>query len=263
MRKIVVVSLFLLTVIAIAFFGVPNANTPDIDIINLPTQFFTANETSTIEINIPVPTSESEIIQAVEDLYSSWITKIMKPGWLYVVDEVEQSPGDYGTLPNGTQIPADHKMKTWYLLDGEGIVLALVGLMENMNGNVVQRSVFTGTMWHNLTIGESWAGSPHKLNLYYRELIENLSKGSDWYGELSISELTLDGREVVEVVTTKGIHQFSAMFDLATGKPMGSCFRHFDATGVLRNYSCGKIVNITWESPPQGLLLDLDRLSSQ
>lgn len=262
MRKIVLVSLVLLTMIAIAFFGVLKVNTLNNDINYLPTQFFTANETSAIEINSPVPTSDSEIIQTIEDLYSRWITSLNQPGWFYVVEEVEQSPGDYGTLQNGTRIPADYQMNTWYLLDGNGIVNAFVGYMEDVNGIEVQRTIFTGTIVHNLAVEESWPSSPYMLDLDYG-MNETLAKGSDWYGELSISEMTLEGREVTEVFTAKGNGQFSAMFSLSTGQPMGSCLRNFDTSGILINFSCGKIVSMTWDEPPQELLLDLERLSSQ
>lgn len=262
MRKTVRVSLFLLTMIAFAFIGVLKVNIVNDDINYLPAQFFTANEISAIEIKSPVATSAAEIIRDVEDLYSRWTTSLNQPGWFYVATEVEQSPGDYGTLPNGTQIPADYRMNEWYLLDGAGIVLASVGFMQDSNGLEIQRTIFTGSMWHNLAVQESWSGSPYMLDLD-SGMIETLLKGSEWYGELSTSELILEGREVIDVITAKGNGQFSAMFDLGTGQPMGSCLRTFDTSGVLINFSCGKIVNMTWDEPPQELLLDLERLSSQ
>ncbi len=262
MRKIVRVSLFLLTIIAIAFLGVLKVNIRNNDINYPPAQFFTANETTTIAIKSPVATSDSEIIRVVEELYSRWTTSLNRPGWFYVVNEVEQSPGDYGTLPNGVRIPADYWMNQWYLLNGEGIVLASVGFMQDPYGLEIQRTIFTGSMWHNLAVEESWPGSPYMLDLD-SGMNETLAKGSDWYGELSISEMSLEGRKVIDVFTAKGNGQFSAIFDLSSGQPLGSCLRRFDTSGALLNFSCGKVVSMTWDDPPQELLADLERLSSQ
>jgi hypothetical protein len=199
MRRIYPIFLLLFVMILITFIGVlkiDNFKRLDNKIDIVPSQPVHVNHTPTLETHDLIPKTDSEIIHEVNDLHSSWVASLNKPGWFYTVEKVERSPSDYGTLEDGTKIPVDYQMDNWYLLNGEGLVLASISTMTDVNGVEVQRVIFTGTAWYNLAVDEKYSGSPYVLKLDYG-LFETLSKGSDFYGDLSVTEGSLDGREII------------------------------------------------------------------
>ena len=99
--------------------------------------------------------TDTEIVPQVQSLVSSWSDPLIQgEGWLHVVKQHDSNLKDWGTLPNGQPIPLNFVQDSWYLLDGQGLVVEAVSIQRDMDGNAVQEAVFRDNTWYNLTTGD-------------------------------------------------------------------------------------------------------------
>ena len=85
--------------------------------------------------------------------------------WLHLVSRHNRTKDQVSTLSTGQTIPEDYIMETWNLLNNEGLVVETVTFMKDLDGNIVQTSVFKNNIWYNLTINEKWEGEPFEIKL--------------------------------------------------------------------------------------------------
>lgn len=99
--------------------------------------------------------------QALIDRWSHSITK--GPGWLRTVVRYDRSEGDYGLLPGGAPIPEDFIFETWYQLDESGAVKAMVNIMWDLDGQMVQFATYRDGIWRDFGFGSLSQGEPPRL----------------------------------------------------------------------------------------------------
>ena len=97
------------------------------------------------------------LAEELGNLIEPWqSTLVYGPGWLHIVYRVERPQIGFsaGTLSTGQDIPSGFDYDTWYQLDASGEVAAVVNQMLDLDGNIVQVSIYKDGAWQNLTLGE-------------------------------------------------------------------------------------------------------------
>ncbi|MCD6401976.1 MAG: hypothetical protein J7L73_08630 [Anaerolineales bacterium] len=143
--------------------------------------------------------SSEEIIQEVESLVNQWSSPLLQGNsWLHVEEKHLRGMENVGNLPSGQPIPMNYINNAWYLLNSEGRVIKSVILMETLDGEVVQESVFNGKQWVNNTTGDIIEREPFRLHLDFG-FSEDIADGTEVYDALSAQEVIIDGNSALRV----------------------------------------------------------------
>ncbi len=206
-----------------------------------------------------------EIESLVSELFQQWAEGLKQPGWFYLVTSQDRTGEDYGVLGDGTPIPTDFEMHSWYLLDDSGIIVSKISLMLDLQGVVVQYSYFDGQIVANFPNADLWEKEPYDLRLITG--VRNMLGRWDELGlELDAELVTVDGIDAIQVMTVQigppNIHHIG-VFALETGKPISSCIKRVSSNGQELESDCVRIVHMNWEDPPTEQIEMLESISAE
>jgi len=156
------------------------------------------------------------------------------PGWVHLqYRAMYQQSG--GTLPDGTQIPAEYRMDEWYELDEMGRITRTVARMLDLSGEPLQVSVLQEGEFTNYTFEET---NPQEvfylppLDFGFTDLAENALKTGKSFDK---QPLYVDGSYVGDQYAIQDDEvRWESVYDPATGKQL--------------NF-------LTWQVLPEGLQL--------
>lgn len=166
----------------------------------------------------PWPTAESltPALSRLQTLTQAWQNPLLdSPGWLHLREHgINQYP-----LPNGSGLPNEYEVETWYEL-GEGrLVLRAVQQTRGADGTLLQESVYQDGTWYDRTYGRATQEDSLRIDNLDLDFVSLAAQAwqrglpithdpahaqGEWQGELF--QLQLDGL------------QFSALFDPQTGQ---------------------------------------------
>ena len=109
------------------------------------------------EVNLTPEVSTPSEPSSPEDILREFNLKAiqgLKSGWLHVREEktFDTDEPNNGVLPNGQSIPNHQLNDIWYHLNEDGLVLELVYIMRNSDGQIAQAGINSdGTSWNSAT----------------------------------------------------------------------------------------------------------------
>lgn len=160
-----------------------------------------------------------------------WLASLPESGWLFTAVLYERDPGDYGTLENGTPIPNQYILESWDYINEFGIVTMQVGIMKNLDGNIVQTAIFRDGIWQNFSQQTSYEAPPPQHPISYlqqvsmepveintldnSDTVNNSPKIAEFVLHETNSPLRLDDINAVSVGSRR-----VETYDIETGKPL-------------------------------------------
>lgn len=147
------------------------------------------------KVQAPTAISDNEIKKEVQTLTTRWENAVLQvPGWFHIVTQHDRNKDQVGNLPNGQPIPLDYVSDTWYQLNDEGVVVAVVAMMKEMGGQLVQVGTFRDRIWRNLTLNEEWPGEAFtpRLDFGFSKEVAQVQPSA-----LNRQEETIAGRSVL------------------------------------------------------------------
>ncbi len=163
-----------------------------------------AVDPSSIRNRLPETIAASPVIDEFRRLYTEFARQYVHAGWLHLVYREEHPAADG---PNETEygitIPATYLTENWYLLDGNGQVVQGVSFMRDVNGGLIQVSVYRDKVWRNATLGtEMRVESAPVVRLdggYLAQMEDAYLEG----GTIGRMESVLDGKAILRFEQTE------------------------------------------------------------
>mgnify|MGYP001112394238 CR=1 FL=1 len=146
------------------------------------------------KVQAPTTISDNEI-EEMQTLTTRWENAVLQvPGWFHIVTQHDRNKDQVGNLPNGQPIPLDYVSDTWYQLNDKGVTVAVVAMMKEMGGQLVQVSTFRDGIWRNLTLNEKWPGEAFtpRLDFGFSKEVAQIQPSA-----LNRQEETIAGRSVL------------------------------------------------------------------
>ena len=110
---------------------------------------------------IPTLVSQDPLLLEVQALAQRFDQSIIQgPAWIHAMYEntSENAP------PGQTYPPPYYQSEEWYEIDADGWVLHSVVTHRDLNQNILQQTVLSGTKIVNLTTGDVFENSPYRLS---------------------------------------------------------------------------------------------------
>jgi hypothetical protein len=146
----------------------------------------------------PVPTA---IVSSADEIVKGLNAKAvqnLKPGWIHVRQQItfDTDTKNNGVLPNGTAIPLSQINDIWYQIDDQGLVIEVVSIMLNSDGQVVQVGVISdGTSWNSAT-NEIAIADQYKLDGLDNSFLRDLQWLEKFGNLASISQIILPNNQI-------------------------------------------------------------------
>lgn len=135
------------------------------------------------------------LAKEIQDLFLEKEKYLLKPGWLHFVYKTSLQTGvDRGYLTDGVPFPNDYIIEDWYLIDEENYAITGATFMFDLDGNFLQKSIFSDGTWVNTTLNDSIVTGKFKplIDLGYLAMVKD--SGS----VLSKNEVQVEGRSTAE-----------------------------------------------------------------
>jgi hypothetical protein len=162
---------------------------------------------------------------------------INQPGWLHLKEEVvfDTDKENRGTLSNGTVVPLEHFIDSWYHINQEKKVYQYVWELSNLDGEVIQTMVFKDNLLNDLTSNGSQGMNPYSLDSLDFNFDDELSRyiANQW-GHPKVTTSELDGKAVTVFTlnTTLGEAEISEDFTQPIKRVL-SIFTYDSSSGLL------------------------------
>ena len=107
-------------------------------------------------VSIPpeIEQQKSSLVDQVNALSQEWKNKYIKSGWVHVVTQQVLNSDTTNVAPDGSAAPNEFISDDWSFLDKEGNIIKGVFLQRNVNGDIIQVSIFKNKTFYNLTYGD-------------------------------------------------------------------------------------------------------------
>jgi hypothetical protein len=107
-----------------------------------------------VGISTPIPTTVMPSADEIVTGLNAKAIQNLKRGWMHVHQHIifDTDTKNNGVLPNGIVLPLSQINDIWYQIDDQGLVIELVSIMLNSDGQFVQVGVSSdGTSWNSAT----------------------------------------------------------------------------------------------------------------